>query len=61
MNIAGRFSGDTKTILALDKVVPGSENDVKEIGFNYTVTFDIEAAKRNAVPYCSARAMHSST
>ena len=58
LNIAGRFSGDTKTILALDKVVPGSENDVKEIGFNYTVTFDIEAAKekRGTVLFCSGDA-----
>lgn len=58
LNIAGRFSGDAKTILALDKVVPGSENDVKEIGFNYTVTFDIEAAKekRGTVLFCSGDA-----
>ena len=47
VNIAGRFSGEKRTILEAATVTPGCENDVNEIGFEYSVTFDIEAAKEN--------------
>ncbi len=45
LNIAGRFSGEKRTILEAATVTPGCENDIEEIGFEYSVTFDIEAAK----------------
>ena len=45
VNIAGRFSGEKRTILEVATVEPGCENEVEEIGFEYSVTFDIEAAK----------------
>ena len=45
VNIAGRFSGEKRTILEAATVEPGCENEVEEIGFEYSVTFDIEAAK----------------
>lgn len=45
VNIAGRFSGEKRTILEAKTVQPGCENEVEEIGFEYSVTFDIEAAK----------------
>ncbi|MBQ8271365.1 MAG: family 20 glycosylhydrolase [Bacteroidaceae bacterium] len=45
LNIAGRFSGDKRTILEAATVAPGCENDIDEIGFEYSATFDIEAAK----------------
>lgn len=45
LNIAGRFSGERRTILEAANVAPGSEFEIEEIGFDYSVTFDIEAAK----------------
>ncbi len=45
VNIAGRFSGEKRTIFEAATVKPGSTNDIEEIGFEYSVTFDIEAAK----------------
>ncbi len=47
VNIAGRFSGDKRTILEVANVAPGSENDIEEIGFAYSVTFDIDAQKEH--------------
>ena len=45
LNIAGRFSGEKRTVLEVANVAPGSENEIEEIGFEYSVTFDIEAKK----------------
>ena len=45
LNIAGRFSGEKRTILEAAVVAPGRENEIEQIGFEYTVTFDVEAAK----------------
>jgi hexosaminidase len=45
VNIAGRFSGEKRTILEAATVAPNSENTIEEIGFEYSVTFDIDAAK----------------
>ncbi|MBO5262817.1 MAG: family 20 glycosylhydrolase [Bacteroidaceae bacterium] len=45
LNIAGRFSGEKRTILEAAVVAPGCENEIEQIGFEYTVTFDVEAAK----------------
>ena len=45
VNIAGRFSGEKRTILEAATVAPDSENAIEEIGFEYSVTFDIDAAK----------------
>ena len=45
VNIAGRFSGEKRTILEAATVKPGSTNNIEEIGFEYSVTFDIVAAK----------------
>lgn len=45
LNIAGRFSGEKRTILEAAAVAPGCENEIEQIGFEYTVTFDVEAAK----------------
>ena len=45
INIAGRFSGEKRTILEAATVKPGSTNNIEEIGFEYSVTFDIVAAK----------------
>lgn len=46
VNIAGRFSGEKRTILKLDKVAPkatlAKETGVREIGFEYSVSFDID-------------------
>ena len=46
VNIAGRFSGEKRTILKLDKVTPkttlAKETGVREIGFEYSVSFDID-------------------
>ena len=46
INIAGRqVSKGQAPILALDVVKPGQETSVKEIGWDYSVSFDIEAAR----------------
>ena len=45
LNIAGRFSGEKRTILEAAVVAPGCENEIEQIGFEYTVTFDVEATK----------------
>lgn len=45
LNIAGRFCGEKRTILEAAVVAPGCENEIEQIGFEYTVTFDVEAAK----------------
>lgn len=45
LNIAGRFNGEKRTILEAAVVAPGCENEIEQIGFEYTVTFDVEAAK----------------
>lgn len=45
LNIAGRFSGEKRTILEAAVVAPGCENEIEQIGYEYTVTFDVEAAK----------------
>lgn len=55
VNIAGRFATDKKDILKIAEVKPGSVNEIEEIGFNYSVTFDIEAKeeKRGTVLFSS--------
>ena len=49
LNIAGRFSGEKRTIMTLDEVKPKKrlvkESGVREIGFEYSVSFDIEYNK----------------
>ena len=46
VNIAGRFSGEKKTILEIAEVKPrtklADQTGIKEIGFEYSVSFDIE-------------------
>lgn len=46
VNIAGRFSGEKRTILEVANVASGAnlvaKTGVKEIGFDYSVSFDIE-------------------
>ena len=46
VNIAGRFSGEKRTILEVANVAAGADlaakTGVKEIGFDYSVSFDIE-------------------
>ena len=46
VNIAGRFSGEKRTILELAEVNPrtklAEQTGIKEIGFEYSVSFDIE-------------------
>ena len=46
VNIAGRFSGEKRTILELAEVKPktklAEQTGIKEIGFEYSVSFDIE-------------------
>ena len=46
VNIAGRFSGDKRTIVELPALKPetnyAKKTGVREIGFEYTVSFDIE-------------------
>ena len=46
LNIAGRFSGEKRTILELAEVKPNSnlleKSGIREIGFEYSVSFDIE-------------------
>ncbi len=46
VNVAGRqVSKGHAPILALDVVKPGQETNVKEIGWDYSVSFDIEASR----------------
>ncbi len=46
VNIAGRFSGEKRTILELTNVAAGAnlvnKTGIREIGFDYSVSFDIE-------------------
>ena len=46
LNIAGRFSGEKRTILELAEVNPNinliEQSGIREIGFEYSVSFDIE-------------------
>ena len=42
--IAGRFKGGNRDILKLATLKPGTITDIEEIGFAYTVSFDITAA-----------------
>ena len=48
LNIAGRFSGEKRTIASVENVVPGTslveKTGVREIGFDYSVSFDVEYA-----------------
>lgn len=45
LNIAGRYSSEEPRVIFTKEVVkPGSTNEVKKIGFEYTVSFDIEAS-----------------
>lgn len=46
LNIAGRFSGEEKTILSIENLKPNKniakDFGIKEIGFEYNISFDIE-------------------
>ena len=42
LNIAGRFSGDEKTILEINDLKNNYKTNIKEIGFDYSISFDIE-------------------
>lgn len=46
LNIAGRFDGETKSLIKIDLLKPNKnivkETGIKEIGFDYTVSFDID-------------------
>ena len=60
VNIAGRFSGEKRTILKLDEVKPklvlAKKTRIKEIGFEYSVSFDIEYQnERNGAALFSSR------
>ena len=50
VNIAGRFSGEKRTILEVENVAPGTnlvdQTDIREIGYDYSVSFDIEFNKK---------------
>lgn len=43
--IAGRFKGGNRDILKFATLEPGTVTDIEEIGFAYTVSFDITAAE----------------
>ena len=47
VKIAGRFKGGNRDILKLATLKPGTITDIEEIGFAYTVSFDITAADEN--------------
>jgi hexosaminidase len=51
VNIAGRFSGERRTILEAAEVKPrtrlAKENGIREIGFEYSVSFDIDYKKEH--------------
>lgn len=42
LNIAGRFNGDEKTILEINDLKNNYKTDIKEIGFDYSISFNIE-------------------
>lgn len=44
IKIAGRFKGTPRTILNIKTLTPGTITDIEEIGFEYTVSFDITSA-----------------
>ena len=50
VNIAGRFSGEKRTILEVENVAPGTnlvdQTGIREIGYDYSVSFDIEFNKK---------------
>ena len=52
VNIAGRFAGDKRTILEIPALKANTnyakKNGIREIGWEYTVSFDIEYTKENA-------------
>ena len=60
VNIAGRFGGDRRTILEIPAVKASTEyakkNGVREIGFEYSVSFDIEySCEENGAVLFSSR------
>ena len=48
VKIAGRFKGANRDILKLATLKPGTITDIEEIGFAYTVSFDITAANEQS-------------
>ena len=48
VKIAGRFKGGERDILKLATLEPETITDIEEIGFAYTVSFDITAAEETA-------------
>lgn len=42
LNIAGRFIGVEKVVLEIDILKSNKKTNIKEIGFDYSVSFDIE-------------------
>ena len=60
VNIAGRFGGDRRTIIEIPALKASTEyaekNGVREIGFEYTVSFDIEyTCEENGTALFSSR------
>ena len=55
LNIAGRFSGEKRTIIDLPKLEPISniseQTGIREVGFDYSVSFDIEYAAERKGTY----------
>ncbi len=51
VNIAGRFSGERRTVVEIPALKASTDyakkNGVREIGFEYTVSFDIDYCKEN--------------
>ena len=49
LNIAGRFSGEKRTLVEVPALNPATdlvkETGIREVGYEYSVSFDIEAAK----------------
>lgn len=44
VNVAGRIGTTPRAVYNLEQLKPGMETGVKEIGYHYTVSFDIKAA-----------------
>ena len=43
VNVAGRIGTEPRSVYNLETLKPGMETGLKEIGYHYTVSFDIKA------------------
>ena len=43
VNVAGRIGTEPRAVYNLETLKPGMETGLKEIGYHYTVSFDIKA------------------